>query len=91
MSLMESFEHLREFQDIVCRKNLTEETTLKVLDQADVGATTTQVDGNHTKEVVAAAEAGGRRKRKKEEEDQQNKHEGKKRITKSRTQTSRIS
>jgi hypothetical protein len=90
MSLIEAVEQHREFQDIVCRKNLTEETTLKVLDRADAGATTTLVDGNHMKEVVATAEAGGRRKRKKEEEDQENEHQGKKRITKSRTQTSRI-
>ena len=68
-----------------------EETTLKLQDQADAGDAAALVYGNHTKAVVAAAEPGGRRKRKKEEQDKQNKHEGKKRITKSRTQNSRIS
>ena len=68
-----------------------DETTLKFQERSDAGDTTALVHGNHTKEVVAAAEPGGRRKRKKEEQDQQNKHEGKKRLTKSRTQTLRIS
>ena len=89
-ALIDSLEQLRKFQDIVCRVSLPEETTLKLQDRADAGATAALVDGNHTKQVVAAGEAGGR-KRKKEEQDQQNKHEGKKRITKSRTQNSRIS
>ena len=90
-ALIDSLEQLRKFQDIVCRVSLPEETTLKLQDRADAGDTAALVHGNHTKEVVAAPEPGGRRKRKKEEQDQQNKHEGKKRITKSRTQTSRIS
>ena len=59
MALRDSFEQLREFQDIVCRVSLLEETTLKLQDRADAGATAALVDGNHTKEVVAAAEAGG--------------------------------
>ena len=46
--------------------SLPEETTLKLQDRADAGATAALVHGNHTKEVIAAAEPGGRRKRKKE-------------------------
>ena len=90
-ALIDSLEQLRKFQDIVCRVSLPEETTLKLQDGADAGATAALVHGNHTKEVAATAEPGARRKRKKEEQDQQNKHERKKRITKPRTQTSRIS
>ena len=84
-ALIDSLEQLRKFQDIVCRVSLPEETTLKLQDGADAGATAALVHGNHTKEVIATAELGARRKRKKEEQDQQNKHERKKRITKSRT------
>ena len=90
-TMIDSLEQLREFQDIDRRVSFQEEMTLKLQDRADAGATAALVHGNHTKEVVAAPEPGGRRKRKKEEQDQQNKHEGKKRITKSRTQNSRIS
>ena len=89
--VIDSLKQLREFQDIVRRVSFQEETTLKLQDRADAGDTAALVHGNHTEEVVAAPEPGGRRKRKKEEQDQQNKHEGKKRITKSRTQNSRIS
>ena len=35
MSLIEVVEQLREFQDIVCRVSLQEETTLKLQDRAD--------------------------------------------------------
>ena len=90
-AVIDSLEQLREFQDIVHRVSFQEETTLKLQDGADAGDTIAPVHGNHTKEIVAAPEPGGRRKRKKEEQDQQNKHEGKKRITKSRTQNSGIS
>jgi hypothetical protein len=79
MSLIEADEQHREFQDIVCTRYLTDEATLKMLEQADAAATSTLVDGNRTKEVVARTEPGERRKRKKEEEDEE-----RKRRTKSR-------
>ena len=53
---------------MVCKKNLTDEMTLQMLERADAPATSTLVDGNIAKEVIAAAQAGGRRKRKNEEE-----------------------
>ena len=65
-ALIDSLEQLRKFQDIVCRVSLPEETTLKLQDGADAGATAALVHGNHTKEVAAIAEPGARRKRKKE-------------------------
>ena len=71
---MESFEQLREFQDIVCTRYLTAKATLQMLEQADTLATSTLVDGNCMEKVIAAAEVGGKRKRKNEEQDEENKH-----------------
>ena len=79
MSLIEAVEQLREFQDIVCTRYLTDEATLHILEQADPAATSTPADGNRTNEIVATTEPGERRKRKKEEEDEE-----RKRRTKSR-------
>ena len=39
IALMDYYEQIREFQDIVCRVSLPEETTLKLQDRADAGAT----------------------------------------------------
>ena len=67
MFLIEAVKQHREFQNIICRKNLTNKATLPMLEQADATSTSTLVDGNHTKEVIARTEPGEMRKIKKEE------------------------
>ena len=67
MFLIEAVKQHREFQNIICRKNLTNKVTLPMQEQADATSTTTLVDGNRTKEVVARTEPGEMRKIKKEE------------------------
>nr|XP_045090040.1 uncharacterized protein LOC123497526 [Aegilops tauschii subsp. strangulata] len=47
-ALIDSLEQLRKFQDIVCRVSLPEETTLKLQDGADAGATAALGHGKRT-------------------------------------------
>nr|XP_020189335.2 uncharacterized protein LOC109774990 [Aegilops tauschii subsp. strangulata] len=79
MALMDSLEQLRQFQDIVCTRYLTDNATLQILEQADPAASSRLADANRTNEIVATTEQRERRKRKKEEEDEE-----RKRRTKSR-------
>ena len=71
---MDSLEQLRQFQDIVCTRYLTDNTTLQTLQQADPAASSRLADANRTNEIVATIEPRERRK----------KDEDRKRRTKSR-------
>ena len=71
IALMDSVEQLRQFQDIVCTRYLTDNATLKTLEQADPAASSGLVDANRTNEIVATTKQREWRKRKKEEEDEE--------------------
>ena len=75
---MDSLEQLRQFQDIVCTRYLTDNATLQTLEQADLAASSRLVDANRTNEIVATTEPRERRKKKEEEDEER------KRRTKSR-------
>ena len=78
IALMDSLEQLRQFQDIVCTRYLTDNATLQTLEQAVPAASSRQVDASRTNEIVATTEQRERRKGKKEEDEER------KRRTKSR-------
>ena len=78
IALMDSLEQLRQFQDIVCTRYLTDNATLQTLEQADPAASSRLADANRTNEIIATTEP--RERRKKEEDDD----EERKRRTKSR-------
>ena len=50
---MDSVEQLRQFQDIVCTRYLTDNVTLQTLEQADPAASSRLVDANRMNEIVA--------------------------------------
>ena len=53
---MDSLQQLREFQDIVCTRYLTNNATLQTLEQADPAASSRLVDANRMNEIVATTE-----------------------------------
>ena len=66
IALMDSLEQLRQFQDIVCTRYLTDNATLQTLEQADPAASSRLVDANRrTKRKEKKKE---RRRRRREEE-----------------------
>ena len=71
---MDSLEQLKQFQDIVCTRYLTDNATLQMLEQAVPAASSRQVDASRMNEIVATIEPRERRK----------KDEDRKRRTKSR-------
>ena len=51
IALMDSLEQLRQFQDIVCTRYLTDNATLQTLEQADPAASSRLADANRTNEI----------------------------------------
>ena len=79
IALMDSLEQLRQFQDIVCTRYLTDNATLQTLEQADPAASSRLVDANRTNEIVATTEPRERRKkerRRRRREEEKNKIKG---------------
>ena len=79
IALMDSLEQLRQFQDIVCTRYLTDNATLQTLEQADPAASSRLADANRTNEIVATTEPRERRKkerRRRRREEEKNKIKG---------------
>ena len=77
IALMDSLEQLRQFQDIVCTRYLTDNATLQTLEQADPVASSRLADANCTNEIVATTEPRERRKqRRRRREEEKNKIKG---------------
>ena len=77
IALVDSLEQLRQFQDIVCTRYLTDNATLQTLEQADPAASSRLADANRTNEIVATTEPRERRKkRRRRREEEKNKIKG---------------
>ena len=63
IALMDSLEQLRQFQDIVCTRYLTDNATLQTLEQEDPITSSRLADANRTNEIVATIEPRERRKK----------------------------
>ena len=63
IALMDSLEQLRQFQDIVCTRYLTDNAAQQTLEQADPAASSRLADANRTNEIVATTEPRERRKK----------------------------
>ena len=75
IALMDSLEQLRQFQDIVCTRYLTDNTTLQTLEQADPAASSRLADANRTNEIVATTEPRERRKNRKKKKTKRGREE----------------
>ena len=72
IALMDSLEQLRQFQDIVCTRYLTDNATLQTLEQEELAASNRLADANRMNEIVDTTEPRERRRkiRRRRREDQ---------------------